>query len=137
MNYTEKQIATITRGSTYTCSNQSSLSSFNYPSFIALYSNQTTSYTEKFERTVTNVGEGPVTYEVKVDVPEEWSVTVFPTTLAFGEKYERRSYSMSLTYSGVDTVNGTVSHGAMVWTEVNGSRRVRSPIVVAPLVTTW
>lgn len=136
MHYTEKQITTITRGKNYACSNESS-SDLNYPSFIALYDNRTTTYVQKFERTVTNVGDGPATYKIMTNVPKEWTVVVSPDTLVFDKKYEKQSYTMSLNYSSIDTVNGTVSFGALVWIEENGARKVRSPIVVAPLVTTW
>lgn len=136
MSYTENQITTITRGKRYTCSNDSS-PDLNYPSFIALYDNQSISYVHKFERTVTNVGEGPSTYKVMINVPKEWTVIVSPDTLVFDKKYEKRKYTMSVGYSKMETMNGTVTFGELVWSEENGVRKVRSPIVVAPLLTTW
>ncbi|KAI3807201.1 hypothetical protein L1987_23126 [Smallanthus sonchifolius] len=55
LGYTAKQMSTILRTSQWSCENQTDL---NYPSFIANFSNQTTSWSEKhLIRTVTNVGD--------------------------------------------------------------------------------
>ncbi|KAL2512676.1 Subtilisin-like serine endopeptidase family protein [Abeliophyllum distichum] len=98
MNFTQKQIKTITRTS-YTCSNPSS--DLNYPSFIALYTNRTTTkLVQKFQRTVTNVGDSAATYKVKVTAPEGSKVNVYPTKLVFGETYQKQSYTVTISYQG-------------------------------------
>ncbi|XP_071916148.1 subtilisin-like protease SBT3 [Coffea arabica] len=66
INYTRKQIRTITRSS-YNCSKASS--ELNYPSFVSLYTYGTNASTQKFERIVTNVGDGAATYKAKVTPP--------------------------------------------------------------------
>ncbi|KAE8659116.1 putative Cucumisin precursor [Hibiscus syriacus] len=84
MNFTQKQIMTITRSKSYDCSNPSA--DLNYPSFIALYDPNVSKATVKvFRRTVTNVGEGSATYKVKIVQPEGSTVTVLPKTLVFGK----------------------------------------------------
>lgn len=132
MNFTKNQILTITRSGAYDLSNPSS--DLNYPSFIALYHNRTTTTrVQKFERTVTNVGDGAAKYKVSVTAPESSEVTVVPETLVFEKKYDKQRYSLSLKY-GWDS-RGRVSFGAIVWVEENGSHTVRSPIAVSPVIS--
>ncbi|CAI9786646.1 unnamed protein product [Fraxinus pennsylvanica] len=133
MNYTQQQIKTITRSS-YTCSNTSS--DLNYPSFIVFYTNGTTTkLVQKFQRTVTNVGDGVATYKVKVTAPEGSIVNIYPTTLVFGEKFQKRSYTVTISYQGDSS--GEVTFGSLIWVEDNGKYAVRSPIVVSPMINTW
>ncbi|CAI9776761.1 unnamed protein product [Fraxinus pennsylvanica] len=133
MNYTQQQIKTITRSSN-TCSNPSS--DLNYPSFIVFYTNGTTTkLVQKFQRTVTNVGDEVATYKVKVTAPEGSIVNIYPTTLVFGEKFQKRSYTVTLTYQGDSS--GEVTFGSLIWVEDNGKYAVRSPIVVSPVIKTW
>ncbi|KAL3845164.1 hypothetical protein ACJIZ3_002567 [Penstemon smallii] len=133
MNYTRSQILTITRSS-YKCSSLSS--DLNYPSFIALYTNGTTNaVVRKFQRTVTNVGEGATSYKVQVVVPKGSTVSVYPTTLVFGRKYEKQSYSLTIQYNGSNTE--AITHGSVIWVEDNGKHVVRSPIVVSPMIPIW
>ncbi|KAH6758945.1 hypothetical protein C2S51_019180 [Perilla frutescens var. frutescens] len=132
-NFTQNQIFTITRSS-YNCSNPSS--DLNYPSFILLYSNKTTSAIEQhFRRTVTNVGGGATTYKVEVTAPEGSNVTVSPATLEFGGMNEKQSYSVSIVYSG--KTDGVVAFGSIIWVEENGKHSVRSPIVISPMIRGW
>ncbi|XP_057489896.1 subtilisin-like protease SBT3 [Actinidia eriantha] len=130
MNYTEKQILTVTRSRLYNCSNPSP--DLNYPSFIALYSNEST-MVRTFHRTLTNVGDDAATYNVEVVVPMGSKVTVSPNTLVFSKKYEKKSYSLTIEYESDE--NGTRAYGSLAWVEDNGKHKVRSPIVVTPEVT--
>ncbi|CAI9786468.1 unnamed protein product [Fraxinus pennsylvanica] len=133
MNFTQKQIKTITRSS-YTCSNPSS--DLNYPSFIALYTNGTTTkLVQKFQRTVTNVGDAAATYKVKVTAPEGSTVKIYPITLAFREEYQKQSYTVTISYRGRSS--GEVTFGSLIWVEDNGKYAVRSPIVISPMIKTW
>ena len=91
-----------------------------------------TSRVQKFERVVTNVGDGTTKYKVSVTAPEGSEVTVVPETLVFEKKNEKQSYSLSIKY-GWDS-RGRVSFGAIVWVEENGNHAVRSPIVVSPVI---
>ncbi|GFS30631.1 subtilisin-like serine endopeptidase family protein [Actinidia rufa] len=103
----------------------------NYPSFIAFYTNRTTkNTTATFQRTVTNVGDGPATYKVEVVAPAGSVVTVSPKMLFFSNKYEKNSYNLSVEYKS--DKNGMVTFGSVIWVEDKGTYRVRSPIVVSP-----
>ncbi|KAM7514349.1 hypothetical protein LguiA_003932 [Lonicera macranthoides] len=134
MNLTKNQTMTITRSS-YTCSNASS--DLNYPSFIAFYTSNTTGVAVKnFQRVVTNVGNAGTTYRAKVTSPKGSVVTVWPPTLVFETMYEKQSYSLSIQYMG-DVNETSVTFGSIVWTDDNGKYTVRSPIVVAPMVSVW
>ncbi|XP_052203245.1 subtilisin-like protease SBT3 [Diospyros lotus] len=133
MNYTEKQIMTMTRSNLYNCSQPSA--DLNYPSFIALYPNKTatTTLVQTFRRTVTNVGDGVTTYSVEVIAPAGSRVTISPTKLVFRNEYETKSYNLTIKYESDN--NAKVTHGSIVWVEDNGKHTVRSPIVVSPQIT--
>ncbi|XP_015167536.1 subtilisin-like protease SBT1.7 [Solanum tuberosum] len=134
MKFTHKQILTITRSSTYTCQNASS--DLNYPSFIALYTNETTAtLSQKFVRTVTNVGNGPANYSINMVVPSNTNISVYPSRLSFSSKYEKLSYTLTVEYNGNKT--GEVVFGSITWVDVIGLHAVTSPIVVAPMIHTW
>ncbi|KAJ8538094.1 hypothetical protein K7X08_014634 [Anisodus acutangulus] len=134
MNFTRKQILTITRSSTYTCQNSSS--DLNYPSFIALYTSETaTTLSQKFVRTVTNVGDGPANYSINMVVPSNTNISVYPPRLSFTSKYEKLRYTLTVEYSGNKT--GEVVFGSLTWVDVIGLHAVTSPIVVAPMIHTW
>jgi hypothetical protein len=64
---------------------------FNYPSFLLFYSEPKTSFVHKFQRTVTNVGEGATTYKAKKVPPVGTKVEVSPMTLVFQKKHEQQS----------------------------------------------
>ncbi|KAL0432548.1 UNVERIFIED_CONTAM: Subtilisin-like protease SBT3 [Sesamum latifolium] len=133
MNFTHNQISTITRSS-YNCSAPSS--DLNYPSFIALYTNKTTNtLVQEFQRVVTNVGDAVTSYKVHVTAPSGSTVTVYPTTLVFGQKYEKQSYSLTIQYKSNNT--GAITFGSITWIEDNGKHSVRSPIVVSPMIPVW
>ncbi|KAL7117038.1 hypothetical protein ACP275_03G046000 [Erythranthe tilingii] len=129
MNFTPEQTRTIVRSS-YNCSNPSS--DLNYPSFIALYEIQEnrTRLTREFKRTLTNVGSGGATYRAKVDKPKGSTIVVTPETLVFGNKHEKRSYSLTIRYRSNSEF--VIADGSITWIEENGKHRVRSPIVISP-----
>ncbi|XVE94921.1 hypothetical protein REPUB_Repub02eG0051400 [Reevesia pubescens] len=132
MNFTQEQILTITRSKSYNCLNPSS--DLNYPSFIALYNPKVTKTTGKiFTRTVTNVGEGAATYNVKIVQPEGSTIAVSPETLVFGKTYEKQSFNVTISYKS--NSKKIVSFGELVWVEENGKHKVRSPVVVSPVVS--
>ncbi|XAR64046.1 Tripeptidyl-peptidase II [Bertholletia excelsa] len=134
MNLTKNQIMTITRSNNYNCSNPDP--DLNYPSFIALYPNETKIVQRNFQRTLTNVGSGPATYKAKVTDPIGCAVKVFPDAVVFGKTYEKQSYTLGIVFPGQDK-NNTVRVGSVVWVEENGNHTVRSPIVVAPVINVW
>ncbi|XP_073053003.1 subtilisin-like protease SBT3 [Primulina eburnea] len=125
MNFTLEQTKAIV-GSSYNCSNPSS--DMNYPSFIAIYSEEEREkiVTRRFPRTVTNVGDGAATYKAKVETPNGTTIRVSPRILAFRKKYEKLSYSLTIRYRGVS------GYGSITWVEENGNHTVRSPIEVSP-----
>ncbi|GFY83662.1 NAD(P)-linked oxidoreductase superfamily protein [Actinidia rufa] len=64
--------------------------------------------------------------------PKGSVVTVSPETLVFGENYEKQSYSLTIRYTS--DKNRPVPFGSVIWVEENGKQRLRSPIVVSPVV---
>ncbi|CAA2970186.1 subtilisin-like protease [Olea europaea subsp. europaea] len=81
---------------------------------------------QKFRRTVTNVGDGAVTYKVKVQKTGDSTITVFPETLVFRKKYDKQSYSVTIRYK----TQGPFDYGSITWIEENGKHTVRSPFTV-------
>ncbi|KAG6406894.1 hypothetical protein SASPL_134510 [Salvia splendens] len=49
--------------------------------------------------------------------------------------YEKQSYSLRIAYAG--NMSGVVASGEIIWVEENGVHKVRSPIVVAPMIPVW
>ncbi|KAB1207776.1 Subtilisin-like protease [Morella rubra] len=130
-NLTQKDIERVTSSKNYNCSHPSR--DLNYPSFIAVYNDQTIPLIQTFQRTVTNVGKGAATYKAIVTAPEDSEVRVSPNRLVFGKKFERHSYNMTIKFKA--SYVQQVSYGALVWVDEGaGNHTVRSPIVVCPFV---
>lgn len=131
MNYTSKQIQTVTRSSSYNCSDSSM--DLNYPSFIAFFSPNSSGslMVQEFFRTVTNVGDGPSTYIAKVTPMEGFKIEVAPDKLTFKEKYEKLRYK--LTIEGPKQMNEPLVFGSLSWMDNGGKHVVKSPIVATSL----
>ncbi|XP_073136466.1 subtilisin-like protease SBT3 [Henckelia pumila] len=129
MNFTREQTQTVIR-SGYNCSNPSM--DLNYPSFIALYNfdERDIPLTRKFQRTVTNVGNGAATYRVKLETPAGSTVKISPKVLVFQKKYEKRSYSLTIRYRSSEDFREKA--GSVTWVDDAGKYTVRSPLVVSP-----
>ncbi|KAH7567440.1 hypothetical protein JRO89_XS07G0074100 [Xanthoceras sorbifolium] len=130
LNYTMKQIQTITKSSPINCSTPSL--DLNYPSFIALLNPNDTkseSKTVQFQRTVTSVGEGMSTYTARVTPVKGFKISVIPDRLVFKGKYAKQSYK--LTIEGPSKMQEMVVFGYLSWVEIGGNHEVKSPIVVA------
>ncbi|KAL4296964.1 hypothetical protein GQ457_12G018580 [Hibiscus cannabinus] len=129
LNFTAQQMQTITKSSSNNCSNPSL--DLNYPSFIAFFNdrgakpNSTTVL--DFYRTVTNVGDGSSTYIANVTPISGLKVTVEPDILVFKEKYDKKSFKLSL--EGPRQLNEAVSFGYLTWEDSGRKHVVRSPIV--------
>ncbi|KAF9602794.1 hypothetical protein IFM89_031563 [Coptis chinensis] len=127
MNFTRKQILMITRSTKYNCSNAADL---NYPSFMTFF-NKTPLTVHRFRRTVTNVGNNNSAYEANLKVPRGTTITIWPDTLSFSQKYQKLSFRLSVY---IKDMNTSKSYGSLVWKEVGGNHTVRSPIVVYRIV---
>ncbi|XP_039118238.1 LOW QUALITY PROTEIN: subtilisin-like protease SBT3 [Dioscorea cayenensis subsp. rotundata] len=126
--YTSKQVRIITRSKLYNSSKASS--DLNYPSFIATFEPNSTSYSRMFVRTVTNVGDGPASYKVTVTMPKWVSVVVQPDVLVFKKKDERLKYKVTVKATPPKGDAGADAFGALVWVDEKGKYTVRSPLVV-------
>lgn len=128
LSLTEKQMQTITRSTSYNCSNPSL--DLNYPSFIPFFNkNSDTLEVKEFRRTVTNTRDGNSVYTAKLTAPSGLNVSVSPDTLEFSEKYERKSYVLRVEDPKL-TKKDSIVYGSLSWIESNGDHVVRSPIVV-------
>lgn len=73
--------------------------SLDYPSFITFYNKSAATIMDKqFKRTVTNVGDGSATYNVKVTAPNNSVVRGSPERLVFSKKYEKQNYTLRIEY---------------------------------------
>ncbi|KAK7381953.1 hypothetical protein VNO80_00535 [Phaseolus coccineus] len=129
LGYTQRKITVITGTSFNDCSRPSL--DLNYPSFIAFFSsNNSWTTTQEFQRTVTNVGEGPASYAASFTPLEGYRVSVIPELLVFKEKYEKLSYTLRIEGPRKKKEKKVV-FGYLTWTNVKYV--VRSPIVVTTL----
>ncbi|MEA3502894.1 MAG: S8 family serine peptidase, partial [Actinomycetota bacterium] len=100
-------------------------SDLNYPSIAIaeLAGSQTVT------RTVTSVAadNGWRTYDVSVDVPEGYEVTVSPSTFKL-KKGDTAEYAVTIT--NVSAPAGVWRHGSLTWSDKNGHYDVYSPISV-------
>ncbi|NP_001148151.2 Subtilisin-like protease precursor [Zea mays] len=101
----------------------------NYPSLVVkLLSRPVT-----VRRTVTNVGKASSVYRAVVDMPSRAvSVVVRPPTLRFDRVNEKRSFTVTVRWSGPPAVGGV--EGNLKW--VSRDHVVRSPIVIPPAKAT-
>lgn len=133
LNFTSKQIKTITRSSSYSCSNPSL--DLNYPSFIGYFNYNSSKSDPKriqeFNRTVTNLGDGMSTYTAKLTSMGEYKVSVTPDKLIFKEMYEKQSYKLRI--EGPLLVDNYLVYGSLSWIETSGKYVVRSPIVATTI----
>ncbi|KAK4726178.1 hypothetical protein R3W88_031095 [Solanum pinnatisectum] len=83
LDFTSQQIKAITRSSSYSCSNPSSLD-LNYPSFIGYFnrnsSKSDTKRIQEFQRTVTNLGDGMSTYTAKLTPMDDITLVLHLTS---------------------------------------------------------
>uniref|UniRef100_A0A7N0SXL0 Subtilisin-like protease SBT1.9 n=1 Tax=Kalanchoe fedtschenkoi TaxID=63787 RepID=A0A7N0SXL0_KALFE len=132
LNFTAKQIQTITRAPSHTCPSNPSFQ-LNYPSFIAYY-NGTGALpgpAQEFVRTVTNVGGQRATYTAKITSIDGFEVSVAPNKLAFKARNEKREFKLTIRGPVKDVEY--LSFGYLSWVEDSGRHTVRSPIVVTSL----
>ncbi|KAL0438743.1 UNVERIFIED_CONTAM: Subtilisin-like protease SBT3 [Sesamum latifolium] len=131
LNFTVKQIQTITRSTHYDCKNPSL--DLNYPSFIAYFNtndtNSNSTTVQEFQRTVTNIGDENSIYIAKLTTFDGLKVSVSPDRLEFSKKYEKKSYKLRIEGPGLMKIG--LVHGSLTWIDSTGKYSVRSPIVVA------
>ncbi|CAK8560610.1 unnamed protein product [Lathyrus sativus] len=127
LNYTQQNIAVITRSTSNNCSKPSL--DLNYPSFIAFSNSKNSSsrIIQQFYRTVTNVGEGQTTYVAKITPIKGFNISVIPNKLVFNKKNEKISFKLKIEGS-INTQNDEVVFGYLTWED--GKHVVRSPIVI-------
>ncbi|KAK4768725.1 hypothetical protein SAY87_003866 [Trapa incisa] len=128
LNYTAKEIQTITRSSSSTtvCSNPTL--DLNYPSFMALFDFSKTT-TREFHRTLTNVGEDSASYRATVTPVKGYNVTVEPKVLVFKKKFQKLSYKLTIKGPTGGGKVEQVAWGYVTWTDFHGKYEVKSPIV--------
>jgi hypothetical protein len=128
LNYSMKQIQTITKSASYNCSTPSL--DLNYPSFIAFFnandSNSDLKTVQEFHRTVTNIG-GQSTYIASATPMKGIQVRVTPDKLVFKEKNEKQSFKLSI--EGPRRLQEGTVFGYLSWSDTAGKHVVRSPIV--------
>ncbi|KAK4726179.1 hypothetical protein R3W88_031096 [Solanum pinnatisectum] len=133
LDFTSKQIKSITRSSSYSCSKPSL--DLNYPSFIGYFnfnsSKSDPKRIQEFNRTVTNLGDGQSTYTAKLTPMGKYTVSVAPDKLVFKEKYEKQSYKLRI--EGPLLVDNYLVYGSLSWVDTSGKYVVKSPIVATTI----
>jgi subtilisin family serine protease len=123
LNYTDEEIAVITQ-TTVNCSEVESIpeAQLNYPSFSVVLGSET----QRFTRTVTNVGPANSTYSWRADVPRKTGMSVNPNPLVFTEVNQTLSYWVEIIPQ--DDPGMIYAEGSLTW--VSDTHTVRSPISV-------
>ncbi|KAK4429956.1 Subtilisin-like protease SBT4.3 [Sesamum alatum] len=101
----------------------------NYPSMatrIATNGSTIITYSEKFTRTVTNVGLRNSTYRVTTSKSPDYNISVKPDILTFRMLNERKSFEVIIG----GKINGKMVSAEVEWSD--GVHRVRSPVIVYP-----
>ncbi|KAM7278998.1 hypothetical protein ACFE04_006132 [Oxalis oulophora] len=125
LDYSEKQMRVVLRQSKWKCSEKST--DLNYPSFIAIFSNTTSSPLRKtFNRVVTNVGADASIYRLSLEIPSTMKVSVEPNILEFSKKYQKQDFVVRVEFSKEAP---TVAYGFLRWTDQH-NHIVSSPVVV-------
>lgn len=82
---------------------------------------------ETVTRTVTSVGPGTRTYQVSVDAPDGYSVTVSPSSFSI-KPGQTRTYTVTIENESAPI--GEWRFGSLTWTDTSRSFSARSPIAV-------
>ncbi|KAK7383202.1 hypothetical protein VNO78_28875 [Psophocarpus tetragonolobus] len=132
LNYTSFQIKLAARRA-FTCDPKKvyRVEDFNYPSFAVPFQTVSgigggsdTPKTVKYSRVFTNVGpSGTYTASLSSEASTV-KILVEPDTLTFSQLYEKKSYTVSFTYTSMPS--GSTSFARLEWTD--GKHRVASPI---------
>ncbi|KAF1890400.1 hypothetical protein Lal_00016875 [Lupinus albus] len=125
LGYDSKKVKLIS-GKNNSCSNtidRSLVRDLNYPA-LSIDVKSNTSFTIKFERTVTNVGIGKSIYKASILPNPKIKITVVPETLSFKSLYEKQSFVLTVTGNELPTQTVISS---LLWS--NGIQNVRSPIL--------
>ncbi|PIM97163.1 Cucumisin [Handroanthus impetiginosus] len=116
-------------GGNISCPNgiQTTPKDFNYPaltSHIATKGSISVNFSEKFTRTVTNVGLRNSTYKVTTSRSPDYNISVKPNILTFGAVNEKKSFEVVIS----GKIKGEIVSAELEWSD--GVHKVRSPIVV-------
>ncbi|KAM1013073.1 hypothetical protein ACFX2C_043247 [Malus domestica] len=134
LHYTTTDIKKLTHRD-FTCdsSKNYSVGDLNYPSFsVDLYTNSNNggAGTEKYTRTLTNVGP-PARYNVSVSIDSTLAasvkILVEPKSLSFSQAYEKKTYTVTFVTSSMPS--GTDIFARLVWSD--GKHIVSSPIAIS------
>nr|DAD48595.1 TPA_asm: hypothetical protein HUJ06_018532 [Nelumbo nucifera] len=96
----------------------------NYPSIGV--TNMTGSLS--VNRTVTYYGEGPTVYVASVKQPMGVNVMIRPNKIRFSKVGEKKSFMVE--FKPYKDTNGSFVFGELIWSNLNGLHRVRSPIAL-------
>ncbi|CAL0322494.1 unnamed protein product [Lupinus luteus] len=132
LNYTSLEIKIATKRD-FTCDSRKKyrVEDFNYPSFAVpletasgIGGGSNAPCTVQYSKTLTNVGT-PGTYKASVSSQiTSVKIVVEPEVLSFTELYEKKSYTVTFTYTSLPS--GTTSFANLEWSD--GKHRVVSPI---------
>ena len=102
-------------------------SDLNYPSIAV----GDLTGTQTVTRTVTNVGQGPMTYAAQVEAPAGTEVSVVPSTITVKANGKA---TFTVTITRTDAAIGDYTFGALTWKPSSSKvQSVRSPIAVRPV----
>ncbi|KAK8935770.1 hypothetical protein KSP39_PZI013419 [Platanthera zijinensis] len=122
--YNTKNLRAVTGdSSTCTSTTNGNALGLNYPS-VALLVKHGISFSNSFQRTVTNVGKSNSIYKATISAPASIKISVEPDILSFEALLEKKSFVVKI--EGV--AETSILSASLIWND--GVYNVRSPIVV-------
>ncbi|CAN0854502.1 Subtilisin-like protease SBT4.8 [Linum grandiflorum] len=130
VGYSTDRVRRITGDNSTTC-HRAATNDFNYPSMSAAVQPNSTSFSVRFKRTVTNVGFAQSTYRAQIMPSTKGGrglkIRVTPTVLSFVSLNQKMSFGVSISGGKVPPADYFAA-AALIWSD--GAHTVRSPIVV-------
>lgn len=123
LRYTDQQVGILLKRKVVCKGSKIHEAQLNYPSFSVVFGARV----QMYKRTVTNVGEAPSIYRVRVEQPQGVNITVKPTMLSFSNVNQKITYKV--TFSLLDNPGSdNADQGSITW--ISAKHSVRSPVAV-------
>ncbi|KAI5066120.1 hypothetical protein GOP47_0018744 [Adiantum capillus-veneris] len=135
----EQELMIFTRGELECSSNYKSRldegRNLNYPAFTVGFDETSERKEATLRREATNVGAASSVYKAEVEEPEGVKVKVVPTELMFSREGQKQSFEVVIsptrnTSRDTDRFMSSSTFGLLTWVDMQGSHKVRSPIVI-------
>ncbi|CAN1150611.1 Subtilisin-like protease SBT4.4 [Linum perenne] len=119
LGYGTGRVRAISGDKSTTCKVQpdpAAINYFNYPSISAPIKANSSSFSIKFKRTVTNVGSAKSTYKAQIVGGKGVKIEVTPSVLSFGSLNEKMSFTVTITGGNISKP-GYFESASLIWSD--------------------